>query len=354
MWVDQPAGTGFSYSDLSGFDKHEKEVAEDMYHFLQAFFAKHTEFQGRPFFVFGESYGGHYAPAVSHRVFVGNQDPSNIWINLAGVAIGNGLTDPLIQYEYYSQLAYNYSMEKIGHPVISESTYELMVDAWPTCQSLIADCQNNTGTCMSAFLVCNVATIIPYRMTGLNPYDITKECGPNPLCYNFSNIGLFLNNPRVQAALGVNRTWLPCNPLVNLGFAIGGDWMKNYQMQIPDLLNNGTRVLIYAGDLDYMCVSLIVSGIFLGRMSSVCVIRASALVSCSSPLAAATGLATGRGRWHWTGHTSRISTTPRCTTGRQAACQLEKRALPTGSRSSVCLTPATWSPRTNRRTPLPW
>ena len=32
-----------------------------------------------------------------------------------------------------------------------------------------------------------------------------------------------------------------------------GDWMKDYQTQIPDLLASGIRVLIYAGDQDFIC-----------------------------------------------------------------------------------------------------
>ena len=31
------------------------------------------------------------------------------------------------------------------------------------------------------------------------------------------------------------------------------DWMKDFQTKIPDLLANGTRVLIYAGDVDFIC-----------------------------------------------------------------------------------------------------
>lgn len=58
MWVDQPAGTGFSYGDESGYDHNEKEVSDDMYTFLQLFFKNHPSLQGRPFYVFGESYGG--------------------------------------------------------------------------------------------------------------------------------------------------------------------------------------------------------------------------------------------------------------------------------------------------------
>ena len=39
--------------------------------------------------------------------------------------------------------------------------------------------------------------------------------------------------------------------LVNLGFQ--HDWMKNYQTKIPDMLAAGIQVLIYAGDVDFIC-----------------------------------------------------------------------------------------------------
>lgn len=95
--------------------------------------------------------------------------------------------------------------------------------------------------------------IEPYEMHGLNPYDIRKKCGPNPLCYDTSNIDKFLNTPAIQKKLGVvpGTTWQSCNYTVNSMFA--ADWMKNFQQDIPPLLANNTRVLIYAGDVDYIC-----------------------------------------------------------------------------------------------------
>merc|ERR1712187_576309 len=53
--------------------------------------------------------------------------------------------------------------------------------------------------------------------------------------------------------LGVGKKWGSCNYAVNLLFAQAGDWMVNYQGLIPDLLADGIKTLIYAGDLDYIC-----------------------------------------------------------------------------------------------------
>ena len=70
------------------------------------FFAAHPEYANLPFFVFGESYGGHYAPNVAYRVMQGNQEDNGFAkINLKGLAVGNGLTDPAVQYKYYAQMA---------------------------------------------------------------------------------------------------------------------------------------------------------------------------------------------------------------------------------------------------------
>jgi len=47
---------------------------------------------------------------VGHRIFAANQQQpqeQQTRINLAGLGIGNGLTDPEIQYEYYAAYGVN-------------------------------------------------------------------------------------------------------------------------------------------------------------------------------------------------------------------------------------------------------
>lgn len=107
IWIDQPAGAGFSYADKTGYDTNQTQVSRDVYRFLQAFLKANPQFIGRDTFITGESYGGHYVPSISWAIYEGNAGlPSgdDVYIPLTGFAIGNGLTDPLVQYAYYGQV----------------------------------------------------------------------------------------------------------------------------------------------------------------------------------------------------------------------------------------------------------
>jgi cathepsin A (carboxypeptidase C) len=203
--------------------------------------------------------GGHYAPAIAHRVLTGNQKAKDntIHLPLAGLGIGNGLTDPEEQYQWYAEMGYNNSHHI---QVFDENTYQTMKAAIPACTSMIHKCNSgdsfvNNFACQSAFLYCNTAETSPYRMTGLNPYDIRKQCGDSPLCYDFSKIQKFLNNKDVKQQLNVDakhsHAWEACNFGINMKFHV--DWMKDFSPYVADLLNNGIPTLIYAGDVDFIC-----------------------------------------------------------------------------------------------------
>ena len=99
LWLDQPAGVGFSYGEET--DSNEAMISEDAYYFLQSFMQKFPQYSQNPLVIVGESYGGHYAPAIAHRVWRGNKSLKKdcIHLNLSGVGIGNGLTDPEEQYK---------------------------------------------------------------------------------------------------------------------------------------------------------------------------------------------------------------------------------------------------------------
>jgi cathepsin A (carboxypeptidase C) len=257
IWLDQPSGVGYSYGEEN--DKNEDMVGEDAYFFLQSFFNAHPEYSSSPFYVFGESFGGHYAPGIAHTIFeknnelkMSNRITENIVINLAGVGIGNGLTDPVNQYAAYPAMAMNNSY---GIKTVSDETYTKMVNNLPKCLSLAEKCQTNPAACSTAYYSCSIWELSPYEATGLNVYDIRIPCEVPGLCYNFTNTEIYFNLPSTLEALHVRTdeaaTWTECNYDVNGDFS--KDFMVGYEGYVADLLEGGIPVMIYAGDADYVC-----------------------------------------------------------------------------------------------------
>eukprot|EP00541_Cyclophora_tenuis_P000507 CAMPEP_0116568926 /NCGR_PEP_ID=MMETSP0397-20121206/15973_1 /TAXON_ID=216820 /ORGANISM="Cyclophora tenuis, Strain ECT3854" /LENGTH=532 /DNA_ID=CAMNT_0004096361 /DNA_START=33 /DNA_END=1631 /DNA_ORIENTATION=- len=257
LWLDQPAGVGFSYGKAT--DKNEEMVSEDAYWFLQKFFEANPQYSSNPLYIIGESYGGHYAPAIAHRINVYNKklpsDDAKV-LNLSGLAVGNGLTAPEEQYKWYPEMAFNNSH---GIKAVNKETYETMKAVVPQCVKLIHQCNKGDNmiddfACQSAFEICNLGLTSPYQATGLNPYDIRKPCGSFPLCYDFSAETRFMDSQATREALGVVRQshkWESCNMGINLKFHT--DWMKDFSHFVADLLNDDIPVLIYAGDVDFIC-----------------------------------------------------------------------------------------------------
>ncbi|KAI8801254.1 Alpha/Beta hydrolase protein [Cladochytrium replicatum] len=271
IFLDQPVNVGFSYSESSE-TTNTVDAAKDVYAFLQLFLQEFPKYSALPFHVTGESYAGHYIPAIASEIIAGNYDlpeppnpdypddplpdepeADNIYINLASIAIGNGLTDPLTQYKFYADFAAD---TKYG-PVLDADTVAGMRNKYGTCSALISACYNyqNAFACVPAAFYCNAAMISPFQNTGLNIYDVRKKCDPsNNLCYSIlTDIENFLNRPEVQSEIGVSRDYVGCNQQINLRFMLAGDWMRPYHDLVPGILAEGVKVLIYAGDADYIC-----------------------------------------------------------------------------------------------------
>jgi len=64
---------------------------------------ENPEFIGRKFFITGESYAGHYIPAIAYYLI---NNVTNLTLNLSGIAIGNGWVDPYLQYPAFATFAY--------------------------------------------------------------------------------------------------------------------------------------------------------------------------------------------------------------------------------------------------------
>lgn len=78
LWLDQPAGVGFSYGAET--DTGEEMVSEDAYYFLQAFFQTHPEYVNSPLYIIGESYAGVSMIAIGERKIVPLEPPSPAYL----------------------------------------------------------------------------------------------------------------------------------------------------------------------------------------------------------------------------------------------------------------------------------
>lgn len=82
-------------------------------------------------------------------------------------------------------------------------------------------------------------------------YDIRKKC-EGDLCYDFSNMEDFLNLRSVRDALGVGDIdFVSCSSSVYE--AMVTDWMRNLEVGIPAMLEDGIKLLVYAGEYDLIC-----------------------------------------------------------------------------------------------------
>ncbi|KAE9038884.1 Serine carboxypeptidase-like [Phytophthora fragariae] len=259
VWLDQPTTVGFTYGDERDADNGEDNVGENIYYFLQGFFEKHPELAGRDFYITGESYGGHYVPVAAHYLWQKNKVNVGTpkYINLKGIAIGNGITQASIQLPHYIDMAeenaYNISL-------VDDAQLDEMKAAVPVCAAILDQCPQNMTACFDGTEFCTEKLFMPLLSAERNPYDIRMPCTrmDDPTkCYDMSYVSKYLDAPNVRESLGVDSkrvgAWQECNMEVNVAFYMTADMAKPYNSYVADLLNDDLRVLIYAGDADLMC-----------------------------------------------------------------------------------------------------
>ena len=243
LYVDQPVGTGFSYgSKPLSDDTNEKEIAEAMSKFLSGFYAKYPQYSHLDLFIIGESYAGHYVPAIGQYLVDTKTVASE---QLKGIGIGNGWVDPYIQYRAYAQYAYQMHL-------INDTVLKIANGLDDACKALI-----DTHVWPIAFEECQIIELFVLESSethigrSINPYDVRIPCKVPPLCYDFDAVTTLLNDKDVQADLGVNMTWGQCNRPVEL-FLIH-DWIQQFQSDVKAILEANRRVLVYSGKEDFIC-----------------------------------------------------------------------------------------------------
>lgn len=89
MYLESPAGVGFSINTDPHYQYNDSLTADDNYYAIRSFFeTKGAKWVKNAFFITGESYAGKYIPDIVVRILNNNAD---FYINITGIMVGNGV-----------------------------------------------------------------------------------------------------------------------------------------------------------------------------------------------------------------------------------------------------------------------
>ncbi|KAE8452978.1 hypothetical protein EG329_012165 [Mollisiaceae sp. DMI_Dod_QoI] len=245
IFVDQPAGVGFSYVDEGEHVPGDSFTsAADMHLFLQIFMGQvFPEHKNGPLVITGESYA---QPQVS----------------LKSLAIGNGLVSPLDRaYGYWETLCT--TNPGVKEPVFNETICDIMATNLPRCMEVAKVCYDHPdpAICQTAETVCWDGVINFYdsqaHAGGRNRFDITAPCEIDDFCYaDMKLVGDYLNLSSSFSALGVPKVikkFEVSSQAVDDAFQLTNDGGITMMPQLEYLLANQIDILIYQGNLDLAC-----------------------------------------------------------------------------------------------------
>lgn len=248
IFLDQPVNVGYSYS--SERVGSSRAAAEDVYSFLSLLFEAMPEYNsGQEFHLAGESYGGHYLPAIGRAIL---EHPERNF-NLSSIVLGNPITDP----KYQVEASVSMMCGEGGYPAIYEP--ENCTDLYrkvPRCEMLYQQCQDSQNwlMCLGAQLYCGTIKE-PFFKTKRNYYDISQVCTEEEPCYpEMDHIDRFLNEERVKNIVGAEVSFFEgCSSSVSSDFSFTADRARNFAPDLSFILDSGVPVLQVSGKLDYAC-----------------------------------------------------------------------------------------------------
>ncbi|KAK6805723.1 hypothetical protein RDI58_003508 [Solanum bulbocastanum] len=88
LFLESPAGVGFSYSNTSAdYITGDEKTRQDSFTFLLNWMERFPEYKHRDFYIVGESYAGHYVPQLAQLILSHRETEPNLVINLQGIAV---------------------------------------------------------------------------------------------------------------------------------------------------------------------------------------------------------------------------------------------------------------------------
>jgi carboxypeptidase C (cathepsin A) len=277
LYIEQPSGVGYSYSNTpTDYKTGDSQAAADNFVVLQEFFKRFPQLISNGFYVASESYGGHYVPQLTLQIL---RRDINKQINFRGFLVGNPYVDPeantLARYQtFYS------------HGVIAKPMYDEFVQNCATRGSFSMDkCFKIQG---SIFKTVKKGGINPYGLDFPVCLDGMTESQKRtnslhssssqskalwkksqieppflPLADKFKpceehDFTIYINRVDVRQALHVplDMVWNACNE--DLDYSVD-DFLHSKSHLYREIINMGRtmqhdlKMLVYSGDDDGVC-----------------------------------------------------------------------------------------------------
>ncbi|KAA0705575.1 Retinoid-inducible serine carboxypeptidase [Triplophysa tibetana] len=223
LFVDNPVGTGYSYTDSEGaLTKDVAMVASDMMVLLKNFFSLKTEFQSIPFYIFSESYGGKMAAAISLE-----------------------LTKSLLDDNGLSEVN---KAAKGVQQALEQGQYQKATEMWSVTENVVE--QNTNGVNFYNILTQDPDEMVKTSLVQGSEQLLSslKRRHIRPL--HRQSLSELMNGP-IRKKLDVipkNVTWGGQSGAVFVHMA--EDFMKPVVNIVDELLAAGVNVTVYNGQLD--------------------------------------------------------------------------------------------------------
>ena len=186
VFVDQPAGTGYSYCPTDEcYVTSLDQMADQMFDFLTGFLKLHPEFENSQLYLTGESFAGKYLPFIADRILK-DQSASTLKQKLSGLMIGNPEIDTLLQYPLTATYLRNLGL-------IGTSEEQAAIEDFENCSQLVS-----SGHWLAATHECE-RWLDALVATAGNPfrYDIRKYS--DWTLTKIEEMGKYLNSGKFRA-----------------------------------------------------------------------------------------------------------------------------------------------------------
>ena len=274
LFLDQPVGTGFSYVNTNSYTTSLPQAADEVVYFLQQFVQVFPEYSrdvdlrfgsqgsGVDVYLAGESFAGQYIPYSANAIVKSPNSP----VSLKGIAIGNGFIDPKNQYGTELE-----TMVEKNIWTTSSDDYKRVARIVDSCRKQLDKLFASSGSPREVSECDEILQTIVASTTAKQPgssgytciniYDVrlsdsSPACGMNwPT--TLSAMYDYLRREDVRNALHVDENhkpeaWVECN--ANVGSAMRTDTSSPASVKLlPELLESGIRVLLFAGEEDLIC-----------------------------------------------------------------------------------------------------